>query len=124
MVTKKQLVEDFKSEQKALKTEMKAAKKDAGNAKKVIRKNTKLISKKEREIGHCYYQEQQRPTADGKRKLEHCCTLISRAEREIAESTERLTVCNQRVLGIRQDLKNRKKAFKAGTLGEITLETP
>ena len=118
--TKQQLA-DFKADQKAMKSEIKSAKKDASKAKKTLKKNTKLIAATERELGHWYYREQQRSTAEGHRKLKHCCTVISAAEKEIAESTQREELSLLRVKALQQELKQKKKTLKKPETPDISI---
>lgn len=109
--TKLQLAE-FKADRKAMKAEIKSVQKDASKAKKSVKSNTKLIAKTERELGHWYYQEQKRSTAEGRRKLKHCCTVISAAEKEIAECSQREELSSLRAKALKQELKDKKKALK------------
>ena len=122
MKTDKQRLADFKVEQKALKKEMSSAKKDISKAKSLIRKKTKLIAKAEREIGHWYYQEQKRSTAEGRRKLEHFCTAISAAEQEMQKSEERKELCTLRVKQIKEEIKAKKQALKVPEVSEVALD--
>jgi len=109
--TKQQLA-DFKVNQKAMKAKIKSAKKEASKAKKSRKKNSKLIAATERELGHWYYREQQRSTAEGRRKLRQCCTVIATAEKEIGESTQREERSTLRANALTQELKQKKKALK------------
>ena len=121
MKPNKQRLNDFKAEAKSMKTEIKSAKKDVSRAAKIVKKNTKTISRIERDLGHWYYQEQKRSTAEGRRKLTRFCTDISNAEKEIAEYTERKEIAALRVSTLKAELKQKKKALKKPEVAEVNI---
>ena len=112
---------DFKAESKAMKAEIKAAKKEVSTANKTLKKDAKTIAKAERELGHWYYQEQKRSTAEGRRKLTRFCTVISTAEKEIAEFTERKDLASLRVTALKTELKEKKKALKRPEITDVQI---
>ena len=124
MKADKQKIEDFKIESKAIKAEIKATKKDASKAKKSIKQNTKTLAKTERALGHCYYRERSKPTAEGTGTLKHFCAVISAAEKNLAEFTERKECADLRIASLKADLKQKKKALKQPEIPAVSLSEP
>lgn len=121
MKTDKQRLNDFKADKKALKKEYSAAKKDVSKAKSAEKKNAKQIAKAEREIGHWYYLEQKRSTAEGRRKLKQLCAVISTAEQEINRSSEVREICGLRMKHIKEEIKAKKNALKQSEVDTVDL---
>ena len=112
MKTEKQRKRDFKIESKALKADIKTAKKEVSKINKSLKRNAKAIANAERELGHWYYQEWKHSTAEGRRKLERYCAVISTAEKDITEFAKRKEIAVLRVAARKAELKQKKKALK------------
>ena len=121
MKPNKQRKLEFKEESRILKSEIKAAKKEVSKAAKAVKKDAKIIAKTERDLGHWYYLEQKKSTAEGRRKLTRFCTVISNAEKEIAEFTERKDLAALRVSALKTELKQKKAALKKPEIGDIVI---
>ena len=112
MKTEKQRKRDFKIESKALKADIKTAKKEVSKINKSLKRNAKAIANAERELGHWYYQERKRSTAEGRRKLERYCAVIATAEKDNTEFAKRKEIAVLRVAARKAELKQKKKALK------------
>ena len=122
MKATKQELEDFRSGQKALRAEIKRGKKALSRAKKTVRQEETRIRKLETAIGKHYYREYIRGSAGNPERYERLCRRISDSKEALQAGTSGRDALTLQIAAARQELKDRKRAFRAGPVPEIILE--
>lgn len=113
---------EFRAGQTALKREIKAAKKELSRAKKTVRQEETRIRKLETAIGKHYYRDHVRGSAGSAEQYERLCRRISDSREALQAGAAGRDALTLQIAAARQELKDRKRAFRAGPIPEIILE--
>ena len=122
MKVSKQETAEFRAEQHALKRKIKAAKKELSRSKKAVRQEETRIRKLETAIGKHYYRDYIRGSAGDPKRYERLCRRISDSKEALQAGAAGRDALTMQITAIKQEIKNRKRAFRAGPVPEIILE--
>ena len=122
MKATKQELEDFRSGQKALRAEIKRVKKALSRAKKTVRQEETRIRKLETAIGKNYYRDHIRGSDGNPEQYGRLCRRIYDSKEALQAGISGRDALTLQIVAAKQELKERKRAFRAGPVPEIILE--